>query len=220
MNSIKPEMNFIKPEMNSIKPEIQKIERKLCDKSSIWQYTDINYIIGPATNNNPYPECDKQTDRIAGENIKKGKGNLVFPRRTLPNGLTYNQCNPSTISNINTTAAAWGPDNVVITIPSNCSKMSGPVQNSTRTSRTSRTPMTPRTPSKSRTPSKTRTPMTSRAPSKTRTPITPRAPRAPSKTRTPMTPRAPSKTRTPMTPRAPRAPSKTRTPMTPRAPSK
>jgi hypothetical protein len=101
--------------------------RNLCPKSSSsnWKYADIQYIIGPATNNKAYPECSKQFDTLAAANIKQGKGNLFFSTRTLPNGLTYNQCNPSNLSDLKTTAAAWGPGNIVASLPSSCSSSSG-----------------------------------------------------------------------------------------------
>jgi len=122
LSDVKPEVP-VKPE---IKSEVSST-RNLCPKSasSDWKYTDIQYIIGPATDNKPYPECSKQFDNLAAANIKQGKGNLVFPAHALPNGLTYNQCNPSNLSNLQTTAAVWGPGNIVVSIPSNCSNSSG-----------------------------------------------------------------------------------------------
>jgi hypothetical protein len=139
LSSVVPETNSTKspviPETNSTKSPVINARintnlpsvRNLCDKklASDWKYTDIQYIIGPATGNKAYPECNKQFDSLAAANIKKGKGNLVFPTRALPNGLTYNQCNPSTLSDLKTTAAAWGPNNAVVSIPSKCSSSAG-----------------------------------------------------------------------------------------------
>ena len=101
------------------KPVIPTI-RKLCPSSSQWKYTDIQYIIGPATDNKPYPECDKAINTAATKYFKTNNTNLIFPPRTLPNGLTYTQCNPFSLSNLQTTADAWGPENTLVSIPSNC----------------------------------------------------------------------------------------------------
>jgi hypothetical protein len=118
------------PTTSEIRPEIRTEvlpPRNLCPKTALsdWKYTDIQYIIGPDTGNQAYPECGKQFDTLAATNIKKGKGNLVFPTRALPNGLTYNQCNPSTLSDLQATAASWGPDNKVLSTPSKCSSSTG-----------------------------------------------------------------------------------------------
>jgi hypothetical protein len=112
--------------LSGVTSEIPSV-RNLCPKTALsdWKYTDIQYIIGPATNYKPYPECGKQFDTLAATNIKKGKGNLVFSPRALPNGLTYTQCNPSNLSNLQTTAAVWGSGNKVVSIPSNCSSSTG-----------------------------------------------------------------------------------------------
>ena len=130
---IPPAANTTSTNITATQLDLSKPEppRTKCASGEPWYNTDIRYIVG--TNGALFPECNLAHDGPTIDNANAGKGGLVFPVDTLPNGLRYTTCSTSHASGFNT-AKSWnngGSTYTVFSIPSNCKPESKPISIST-----------------------------------------------------------------------------------------